>query len=1132
MKNSVPLLTKEDIQKRKISENLIKVKDFLEALSIKYNIPVMEAYDSLSTLIAPENSNKSMFVISHVIRELIYCMTEVGDDEGEKESAPICLMESISTEDFKRIKNCKSGKGFSIAEDGKTLIWKGKTFKGDWIPALRDSFSRLDWEGAISRVKIDIDKQNSRNNYLSQYLNKYSSLKIDEISDIVKTLDSVLKRSFNNWAHIRYGGYSKKPVNIEDFYENFDYVLKALLNCSKSELKAFSKSDMIDETLSTNGDINLLWPLIKKDPLQKEYFLRNLGEEYFEKLNLLNVFKKIPNVEEEDFLPVNCYWPEGLYLLKISSTQAKEVSEILEIIDFGDHHNYRAKEIYIKIILSLYEQNIDIAPLVKRIHNERWVTNQYIGILGLYPLKDLVSKLVEKGTYDGMEDLIYEVCGVKREEKSGKSEEEYNYQKPESLLRDYLVIDILESLAGWNQDVSVLKALRNVLCDYMEEEMSRKSSPSGLNDYSYISKPVLEDYSNEYHDYGTELINTVMKLSVKLLSGKESNIVEETLTPRKDYSIFRRMKMLLYSKEHSLHKEIIALYTVKEFGDVNVRLEYLEMLKESFTGINEEQRTELFFKVGEFLQEDSSKYYIARFFNAIKDSLTEKEKITYKACLDLNLSYNEPTAYSYSRTARDSSPYTLKEISDYSIDEIFFKITGFTEEEEAEWVDKPTEEGFIESIKSDYSQRSDEYWNSNDKLVTLFTKPKFLKAFIQLFLQRNLSLNDFRKICKIISDFSEYAIDQDGELKEYYYVFYSILQAIEKYIEEGKTIDYEALDNVLKIFLNMVDSLDIEDTNMEDFYSKSVNTIEGSVYHCYFALLTNQNTEEVVKNKIEIFLTPLLTEDRNSIINAIAGRYFLFLDDEFYLVVKNSLFLNEKTLFSVWSGFLITNQIFRKDFRNMVDCYWFVIDHFEGFREYKFEDMLGHRFYEFVTLGYLFFSSNYTEDLFWTMFERSREQEVINIIHFIGMQIRNSRNKPKRAIVKKIWRKFLSRKKYNKFYTLLGLWIDVDFFNEDKKWLLETVEKTLRKTGGNLEGEYDLGKQMEGLLNVNDEQLLQCLKILANIPHQHYSLFSDKSVDLNKVFKEIEKNIPSLKNDILEIKNSLYSKGYEIFRER
>src|SRR5690606_13790929 len=102
----------------------------------------------------------------------------------------------------------------------------------------------------------------------------------------------------------------------------------------------FSRSDMIDEILINNKDIKPLWSLIQDDPLQKEYLLRNLGKEYFEKLKLLHVFQNIPNVDEGEFLPVNCYWPEGLYLLKISSTRAEEVLKVLEAIDFGDHQNY------------------------------------------------------------------------------------------------------------------------------------------------------------------------------------------------------------------------------------------------------------------------------------------------------------------------------------------------------------------------------------------------------------------------------------------------------------------------------------------------------------------------------------------------------------------------------------------------------------------------------------------------------------------------------------------------------------------------------------------------------------------------------------------------------------------------
>jgi hypothetical protein len=148
------------------------------------------------------------------------------------------------------------------------------------------------------------------------------------------------------------------------------------------------------------------------------------------------------------------------------------------------------------------------------------------------------------------------------------------------------------------------------------------------------------------------------------------------------------------------------------------------------------------------------------------------------------------------------------------------------------------------------------------------------------------------------------------------------------------------------------------------------------------------------------------------------------------------------------------------------------------------------------------------------------------------MQIRNSKNKPKRAVVKKIWRKLLSRNKYKQYYPLLGLWIDIDFFNEDEKWLIETLFKTLKKTDGDLEGEYNLSKQIESLVGIDDELLLECIKILASVPHQHYSLFSDNRLDLNRIFENIHDNNPLLRGRILQIKDSLYSKGYESFREK
>lgn len=1128
----IPVLSSEEIKKRKLLEDLLEIKNFLQSFSLKYGVPIMDIYDALYSLLESKEMTKSLFVLSHILRELVQSMTIMENREIETE-CEVFLMDKIRIEDIEKIKHsCGFGDGFSLKSDEQTILWKGCGFDGHKIPRLRKAFPRLDWEGAVSRIHEEIKRQSATMNYLGLYLSKYSLLEEAEIKAIVSSLDSIVNEDLSDWAHVRFGTYSKKQIEPKDFYQDLDSILKALLNCAKAELKAFSRSDMIDEILINNKDIKPLWSLIQDDPLQKEYLLRNLGKEYFEKLKLLHVFQNIPNVDEGEFLPVNCYWPEGLYLLKISSARAEEVLKVLEAIDFGDHQNYRAKEIYINIILSLYEQNIDISSLVDRIFKERWIKNQFIGILGLYPLRELIKKLVEKGTYDGMEDLIGEVCGVKRLAVTSANQEKYRYQNPEPLLRDNLVIDILKSLQGWTHDTSVLKALKDILCDYTEEEISRKSYSSGLDDFSYISKPDLEDFINEYYDYGDELINTVVKLAMNLLAGKDSKVVEETLTPRKDYSIFRRIRMLLYSKYPSINSDIIAEYLIKEFGNEHVRYEYFLMLKESFVYIKEDKRTELFLKIRKFSDEESNKFYLSRFFNAIEDLITEDEKNTYNVYLDLNKSYNEPTASSYSRTAKDLSPYTLEEISEFSIKEVFSAISDFTEVENAEWIDKPTENGLIGNLKSDYNQRPDEYWNHRDELETIYKKPKIFQAFIELFLQGDLSQEDFRETCTIISNFIRFVTDQTEDIQGLYYVFYSILQALKKYIEGGKAVDYEALDSVLKILLGMVDSLDVEDIDMEDFYSKSVNTIEGSVYHCYFALLTNKNTEEIVRSKIKKYLTPLLTVDRDSIINAVAGYYFLYLEDDFYMVIKSRLFLNEKTLFSVWSGFLLINTIYKKDFKNMVDCYWFVINHFENFRKYKFEDMIAHRFYEFVTLGYLFFNYSYTESLFLTMFEKLEEKEIKNIIHFIGMQIRNSNNKPKRAVVKKIWRKLLSRNKYKQYYPLLGLWIESDFFYEDEKWLIETLYKTLKKTDGDLECEYNLSKQIQSLVGIDDELLLKCIKILASVPHQHYSLFSDNRLDLNKIFENIYDNNPLLKRRILQIKDSLYSKGYESFREK
>lgn len=1132
MKKSIPVLDSEEIRKREFLKDLVRIKNFLQSFSMRYGVPVVEIYDALYSFLKSKQMTKSLFVLCHILRELIQSMTDIKG-VGRETQYEVSLMANVKMKDMKKIQHSTDfSSGFSLKDDERTILWKGSGFKPGKIPKLKKAFPRLDWEGALSRIWNEIKVQDVSQNYLGQYLKKYSSLEEDEIKSIVSSMDSIVGDLFTDWSHVRNGIYSKEKVDPNDFYDGLEIILKALLNCAKSELKAFSSSDMIDEILGNKGDIKRLWFLIQKIPLQKEYFFRNLGKEYFEELRLLDVFQKVPNVNEKEFLPVDCYWPEGLYLLKISSAQPDDVLKVLEGIDFGDHQNYRAKEIYINIILSLYEQNIDITSLVDRIFKERWITNQFVGILGLYPLKELIKKLVEKETYNGMENLVGEVCGVKRVTRTVANQEKYRYRNPDPLLRDNLVIDILKSLQDWTHDTSVLKALKDILCDYTEEEMSRKSYSSGLDDFSYISKPDLEDFTNEYYDYGDELINTVIKLAMNLLANKDSEIVEKTLTPRNDYSIFRRIRMILYSKNPSINSDIIAEYLIKEFGNEHVRYEYFLMLKESFVYIKEDKRTELFLKVKKFSHDDSNKFYLARFFNAIEALITEGERNTYKVYLDLNKSYNEPTVTSYSRTAKDSSPYTLEEISELSIKEVFLKITDFTEVENAEWIDKPTEDGFIEYLKSDYNQRPDEYWNHRDKLETIYKKPKIFQAFIELFLQGDLSSEDFEEICTIISNFIKFAIDQTEDIKELYYIFYSILQALKKYIKEGKAVDYDALDSVLKTLLGMVDSLDVEDINMKDFYSKSVNTIEGSVYHCYFALLTNKNTGEIIRNRIEKYLKLLLTEDRDSIINSVAGYYFLYLGDEFNMLIKNRLFLNKKTLFSVWSGFLLMNTIYKKDFKNMVDCYWFVIDHFENFQKYKFEDMIAHRFYEFITLGYLFFSSSYTEGLFLTMFEKLEEKEIINIIHFIGMQIRNSKNKPKRAVVKKIWRKLLSRNKYKQYYPLLGLWIDIDFFNEDEKWLIETLSKTLKKTDGDLEGEYNLSKQIEGLVGIDDELLLECIKILASVPHQHYSLFSDNRLDLNRIFENIHDNKPLLRGRILQIKDSLYSKGYESFREK
>ena len=173
---------------------------------------------------------------------------------------------------------------------------------------------------------------------------------------------------------------------------------------------------------------------------------------------------------KDDRTPRNLCWPEGNYLLRVVNLKTSIVRNILEEIDTKDIENPEAKRIYLEIVVEILKKDSSATDLLDRIIDEKWISGNQLWVLGYYPVKEILSLIVDGIEYNRFNELLVEIFETRifATEIKGDNQKAKEYtthakevkQKIVANMNDsYLAIETLKKLSSWNREVEILKSI-------------------------------------------------------------------------------------------------------------------------------------------------------------------------------------------------------------------------------------------------------------------------------------------------------------------------------------------------------------------------------------------------------------------------------------------------------------------------------------------------------------------------------------------------------------------------------------------------------------------------------------------------------------------------------------------------
>jgi hypothetical protein len=283
-----------------------------------------------------------------------------------------------------------------------------------------------------------------------------------------------------------------------------------------------------------------------------------------------------------------------------------------------------------------------------------------------------------------------------------------------------------------------------------------------------------------------------------------------------------------------------------------------------------------------------------------------------------------------------------------------------------------------------------------------------------------------------------------------------------------------------------------------DPFTMAINTVRGRAFQALVLFLHPDGKKYKKENKIkiaddvkELYEKVLDTENTRAVMFEF-GHYipsFYYRDTAWIHKLIPKLFPTEEDknhlYLASWEGFLannLYNEIFNDpNFQKLYERGLRLIKTKEDDRNHFSDPDKGIATH--IALAFMHYKEcGFDHPLFKLFWERDNASQQSEFVSFVGRSIISGDNarlnklleerSETKELLKQLWDWLLKHYSAKELFMEFGFWVSLEKDIFDSKWLAERVKKTLEKTGGNLDWEYGLTKNIVQLANESPEDTL------------------------------------------------------------
>ena len=341
-----------------------------------------------------------------------------------------------------------------------------------------------------------------------------------------------------------------------------------------------------------------------------------------------------------------------------------------------------------------------------------------------------------------------------------------------------------------------------------------------------------------------------------------------------------------------------------------------------------------------------------------------------------------------------------------------------------------------------------------------------------------------------------------------------------------------------------------------DPYSIAINSTRGRAFEAFLQFVfqdgkhRKRTGQPVLAEDVKRTYVDTLEREKTLSILFMFGHYLAFfyfrdLDDTDATWMKEDvfprLFTNDTTqkdpLLAVWEGYLTTN-LYKNLFEELHDQYARAIEaDSTSYPKRKYHQDLDEALATHIALAYVHFKEfGFDSDLFKLFWSKPNTKRQAAFISFIGRHT-ISRDNPTQWLkendvnVKKLealWDYILEHCDDKEALQEFGFWMNVEKGVLDPAWLVDRIDRTLKKSGGNVKWEIKLMDSMPALAETNPEKMLSILRnfLLEGTILKRGPGFVRTDVDFMETFKILYAKLPDethlLVNELLPINSGQF----------